>query len=351
MPKPPAADPNTPESVVLSQFAGIKNTVAPERLQPNELERAVNIDLDDVGQARRRRGFTRKLSGVCHSLFTASYATFVVKDGVLSIVNPDYSLRALQSGISADPLDYVQVGDDVYFSSMTHSGIIRRDGSVDPWGQQVSPGVWLSPVVNPTATLPQIRGRLLGAPPMASALAYWNGRIYMVSGRLLWATELYNYTLVDKTKNFLPFEDDITDIGVVTDGLYVGTRSACWFLSGRFNEMTRIPVTDYGVLPGTMLPIPSELINPQVPLDQQAPTKNALVWMSSFGLVAGMDSGNSFNLTTNMTIFPEAETGAAFFRRQDGINSFVAALNSGGTPTSTARIGDYVDAEIRRFNP
>jgi hypothetical protein len=70
--------------------------------------------------------------------------------------------------------------------------------------------------------------------------------------------------------------------------------------------------------------------------------------MTTHGLCIGQDGGHAFNLTQNHVWFPNAISAAATWRRQDGMNQFIATLDSGGTPADTARIGDYVSAEIIR---
>jgi hypothetical protein len=47
--------------------------------------------------------------------------------------------------------------------------------------------------------------------------------------------------------------------------------------------------------------------------------------------------------------FPAGVSAAALFRQDQGANSYIAAVDSAGGPSANARIGDYVDAEIRRF--
>lgn len=336
-----------PESVIYNQFAGLRNTVTAERLASSELEKAVNIDLDDVGQAHRRRGRAKVADGAFHSIWKTATYTLGVRDGMLGIINPNYSFIELTS-VGLDHIAYVQVGDDVYFSSRSTSGVVRSNWQVDPWGTNTPENTWLSPVVNPTPTLGEIGGKLLGPPPLATALEYLNGRIYLASERDLWATELYLYNYVDKTRTFIRFEDDITVVGAVTDGLYVGTKSAVWFLSGPFGQMQRIPVIGYGALPGSVVKVPAELVHPQG-IQQDVPSKNAVLFLTQSGLVAGFDNGTCYNLTQDKVLFPDAGNAAALFRRQDGVNSYVAVADSGGTPSSNARIGDYVDAEIRRF--
>lgn len=337
------------EPIVLQKFVGLKNVVTAERLGPDELEAAINIDLDDVGQIHRRRGRTKVASGNFSSLFTsADGVVFGVKDGSLGRINPNFSFAPLAAGFPADPLAYVQVGPKIYFSSRTRAGIIDRDGDVvTAWGS--STDLWFSPVVNPTATLPAIRGRLLGAPPLATSLAYFNGRIYLAHGRQVWATELYLYNFVDKTKNFWTFEADVTMLGSVTDGVYVGTTEGVWFVSGAYGDAKRVRVMDSGAIPGSMAYVPGELANPpQIGLDQATGTKVALLFLTSEGYCGGQDGGVCYNYTENKFVFPDAVTAAGAFRRQSGVNQYLVTTNSGGSPSANSRIGDYVDAELIR---
>ena len=345
---PPQAPPAV-DSVTIQQFGGLRNTITAERLEPGDFETAENIDLDDAGQVHRRRGYTLVSAGNYHSIFETRRAVYGVKNAALGVVNPDYTFTSLLSGVGSEPLAYVQVGDNVYFSSPLTSGVIAEDGTVSAWGAVVDAGQWISPVVNPTDTLGAIRGRQLGAPPMASALAYLNGRIYLAHDRDVWATELYLYTLVDKTRNFLRFEADITVLGAVSDGLYVGTQDAVWFLGGAFREMKRIQVSQYGALPGSLVYVPAGMVSPEMVRTANGESPDAVLFMTSSGLIAGLDSGVTRNLTQDRMLFPDARSVAALFRRQDGVNQYIGVVDSGGTPQTAARIGDYVDAEIRRF--
>jgi hypothetical protein len=353
MAQPPSAP--LPDSVTFGNFSGLKNMVTRERLKPDELARAINVDIDDIGQVHRRRGYTRVSTGDFHSLFTdTDDVVYGVKNGTLGVINPDYSFRPLKSGINFQPgegiksMAYAQVGPQVYYSCATDSGIIDKPTmTVLPWGDDAD--LWLSPVVNPTAGLPAVRGKLLGKPPLATALAYWNGRIYMAQGRTVWATELYLYKFVDKTRTFIQFENDVTGIGAVSDGLYIGTTDNVWYLSGTFNELKRVNVMDSGMIPGSMTRIPAELANPsQIDAETDAPVKVSLAFMTTNGFCAAQEQGVCYNLTENKLFFPTMTQAAALYRRQDGVNQYIVVTDTGGTPSSSARIGDYIDAELIR---
>lgn len=346
-------DQNAGDSIVFSQFEGLSNVVARERLKPSQLETAINVDLDDSGQIRRRRGYTKVgAAGSYHSLYSDnSGLMLVVKDGSLCRLFPDYTTTALQPGFNSDYLDYVRVADVVYFSSATSSGKYDvATNTVSAWGQIGGDGTWLSPVVNPTPTLGEVNGRLLGKPPMATSLAYYNGRIYLANKTTLWYTIPFAYDYIDKTRSFYQFEADITMVKSVTDGLYVGTEEAVYFLGGDGEPLKRQPIMAYGAIPRSAVNVPAELVKPQIENAAQYQTKNAVMFLTKSGVVAGFDSGASYNLTQAELIFPDAVRASAMFRRQDGMNQFVAVQDSSGTPGSAARLGDYVDAQIIRFN-
>lgn len=328
----------------------MKNTVGRERLAKTELEVAQNVDLDDVGQARRRRGYTLKLAGNFHSAWTSASGTvYVAKNQILGILYPNYTWVSLGVFVGMDRISYCQIADRVFFSSMQVSGIIERNGTISPWGAPDAPTEWFSHVLNPTATLGAVGGRLLSAPPLASVIMEYNGRMYLARKNVVWVTELYLYEKIDRTLGFWQFEADVTVMGSVSDGCYIGTTEACYWVGGNtFREANRTPVSQYGAMPGSLVYVPAELLIP----DQRRPatiSKNAVMWLTESGLMVGFDNGVANALTQDMQLLPTARDVASLFRRQDGVNQYVGVLDSGGTPTSTARIGDYVDVEIRRF--
>jgi hypothetical protein len=114
-------------------FAGIRNTLPPERLEPADLVAADNIDLDDSGRASRRAGQTLKVSGAAHSLWSEHGLCLLVQSGALKRLNPDYTTATLAAGLSADAVSYLSVNGRVYWSNGTQSGVIA-DGVNRNWG-------------------------------------------------------------------------------------------------------------------------------------------------------------------------------------------------------------------------
>ena len=344
MPLPP----EPPESIILGQFRGIRNTVSRERLTPEELERAKNIDIDDAGQARRRRGFALKLSGNCHSLRNIGGRVLGVKDTLLGVVNPNFTFVSLGLTAGNERLSYTQVDQTTYFSSSAVSGKLIGD-TVSRWGASTDGGTWISPVLTPTATLGEVFGQRITAPPMATLIAAYSGRIYLAAGKYLWATELYLYDYIEPTKNFLQFESDITLLVAMSDGLYVGTEAALYFLKGSLSQGFRQDrVVESPVLRGSDAMLPSTDIHPSA---QQGvlPEGMAVVFMTEKGVFAGFDGGTVFDITRAKVKFPKAVSAAVLYREDSGGTSYVAVTDSDGGPAGNARIGDFADAEIVRF--
>ncbi len=340
----PPAEP--PESVILGSFSGMKNTVGRERLTGAELERAINIDLDDAGQVRRRRGMVRKIVGSVHSVRTIAERVLGVVNGDLSEIHPDYSTRLI---IAVGParVTYAAVAGEIFFCNAAASGRVGVDNVLRPWGRTNGQGIWLSPVINQTETLGAVAGKLIGDPIRATEIEAYSGRIYLADGKTLWVTELYRYDQVDRTKNFMQFEDDITLVKAMDDGLYVGTAAALYFLKGRFGNFQLTLVVDAAVLPGSGQFVPTELVHPQA-RNSPMPTGVAMVCMTDAGIVVGLDGGTVYNLTSDTMIFPKGVSAASLFRRDQGVSSYVAAVDNAGGPSASARIGDYVEAEIVR---
>lgn len=336
-----------PDSIIVGQFLGLKNVVERERLQMGELRKALNVDIDDAGQARRRRGQTRVSTGSFHSLFDHCGDVYGVKDGQLGTIGTDYTFSNLATAGSA--LSYASVGDVLYYSSETDSGKIV-DGANQAWGQTGGAGDWISPVISPTETLGEVAGMFLHKPPLASRITYYKGRIYLASRRWIWATELYLYDKVDRTKGFIQLAKDIVMLEAMENGIFVGTEDGIHFLGGTMSGgLKNDRISDAIVVPGSEARMPASRVYPQA-RDSVPAEGDAVVFLTDQGIIAGFDNGQIFNLTHTQVQFPDAASAAGLYREQDGVNQYIASADSRGDPsTSKVRIGDYVSAEIVRF--
>lgn len=117
-------------------FAGIKNTVPAERLEPGDLVQADNIDLDESGRASRRAGQTLMRSDGAHSLWAHGDLCLLVQGGALQQMQPNFNTETLTDGLSDAPMQYLPLNGRVYWSNGTKSGMV--DGGVNrSWGLPV----------------------------------------------------------------------------------------------------------------------------------------------------------------------------------------------------------------------
>lgn len=114
------------------KFAGLRNNVANSRFELDDLEAALNIDLDDTGRASRRSGFnTQILAGNCHSVGPNNAGRcFVVAGTNLYEIFPDLTTTIVVSGITPNlPVSYVVVGDLYYWSNGIDQGCVDSTGA------------------------------------------------------------------------------------------------------------------------------------------------------------------------------------------------------------------------------
>jgi hypothetical protein len=336
-----------PESIILGAFKGMKNTVSRERLGQDDLERATNVDVDDAGQLRRRRGYVRKQPGSWHSVRTFSLKVLGVCNGILGVIRDDYSFLSLGVFVGPERLAYTEANGDIYFCNNGASGVVKVDDTTGPWGTTNGQGLWLSSVIDETPTLGPVAGQLIGDPIRARCIEAYKGRIYLADGKTLWATELYRYHLVNRTRGFMQFEADITLVMAVDDGMYVGTETGLYFIKGVFGAFVLSTLSSDLVIPGSGQFVPTELVHPQA-RNGPVPAGSAAVFMTSGGIIAGFDGGSCYNLTIDAMVFPGGLSAAALFRQDSGANHYVAAIDSFGGPSANCRIGDHCEAEIVR---
>lgn len=334
------------ESLVVGVFDGIRNTVAPERLGVRDLEVARNVDVDDAGQVRRRRGFEQVLAGDFHSLHTTPDGrSFCVRDNQLTFIRPDLSTQTL-AFVGASPLAYLSIGETVYFTSAAVSGKIAPDLTILPWGQEGGDGLWLSPVARPTETLGAVAGQLLRAPPLAEWMTLHNGRIYLAEGAVLWATEMHLFDYVDATRTFFQYEAPITGLQACGEGFYVGTTEAVYFCSGPLRELRRQLVVNAPCVPGSMINVASDHV--RAAGDPALQYRDAILFTTPDGVIAGFEGGFCRNLTKDRVMLPPAQRSAAFARMQDGMHHYVAVMQGPPGTVSAAAVGDHIDVEIIR---
>ena len=171
----------------IASFLGLNNVTDPLRAGFGWLSVADNVVVTDTGAIEKREGYSRVEAGS----FSAAYATldhqraYLVAGGSLRTLNG----VVIKTGISAAPMYWAEINDDVYFNNGIDRGIIRHDNSVIDWAWTVPAAPTLKAV---TGSLPaglyQVRctsttadGRELGAGE-SSELVLSEGQALQITG-------------------------------------------------------------------------------------------------------------------------------------------------------------------------
>lgn len=125
----------------LAAFKGIDNVRDPLSLVGSFLKVGDNVTIDDQGELLRADGFTRKTtnSNIVGAFSTRDFARlYIIDNGELRWMNPDFTYRVLRSGLSAAPYYHVEINGNVYYSNGTDRGVCEPDGW-RPWGMPTPP--------------------------------------------------------------------------------------------------------------------------------------------------------------------------------------------------------------------
>lgn len=114
--------PQRPRQSIHNKFTGINNVLPAERLPHQALRGAVNVDIDQTGRPRRRKGFTPVLAGTNIRSIWSNGSTMLyaegnqLKDfGTASVIRSDLKLDSRVS--------FVDVAGQIYYTDGTVSGV------------------------------------------------------------------------------------------------------------------------------------------------------------------------------------------------------------------------------------
>lgn len=137
--------------VEFKEFAGLRNTTAKERLSLEDMQVALNVDIDDAKRIERRTGQTLRLSGASHSLFSDGQTCLVVQGTTLKSVRATgtgaYAFDTLRSGLTSGArMSYWSVNGVIYYSNGYQTGVVQANASrswglTQPIGQPVASAI------------------------------------------------------------------------------------------------------------------------------------------------------------------------------------------------------------------
>lgn len=202
--------------------------------------------------------------------------------------------------------------------------ITKDNGSIFFFAGAKAPGVNITisqPADQFSRPLKDLHG---DAPYPFICIDHFNGRTIYASGNFLFFSDPFIPERVDLTKSYIPFNDKVTMIGVVDDGIFVGTEREIIYMDGNsLDNFSSIQVAPYGVVHNTRSYIDSTVVG-----EDSTITKKIPAWISLKGVCIGFPDGSMQNTTENTVTLPEGTTGASFFRQENGQNHFISVIRS-----------------------
>jgi len=121
-----------------NKFTGVNNVLPPERLPHQALRGAVNVDIDQTGRPRRRKGFTSVQTGVnVRSLWSNGTTMLYAEGNELKDFGTGATIR---SDLQVDSrVSYAEVAAQVFYTDGKINGIYALGGINRPWGIPVPP--------------------------------------------------------------------------------------------------------------------------------------------------------------------------------------------------------------------
>lgn len=299
-------DLNTQE-VTFQNFKGINNVADANNLTVEELSEAENVDIDNEGKAVRRTGYTRKYapSGKTHSLWSNNRICLFIEGTDLMRLHADYSTEIIRSNVGNQPMSFVDINENVYYSNATVNGYIDSTGTDNQY-------------TTPTDNYKE-------ATKVGQHIEYFNGRLFIAKNETIWYTDAYNYGVIDMRTNAMKMKDEVTMMKAVDDGMYVSigdinNRSSVIFLSGNTpSDMASREVAEYGAIEGTGVKTKSAYIG-------NGANGKQVLWTSRKGICLGENGGKFTNLTATRYEVTQNRYGAGQFKITNGVPQYIASL-------------------------
>jgi len=263
----------------------------------SDLAVAVNVTISPSGRINRRTGKTLRVPLDSHSLFCDGGECVFVHTSGLYLLETNFSYRLLRSVSSNNRMAYMQVGNRIYFTNNQTLGYVES-GIARGWSMRKD---YVGPVTQKTFT----------GPFPGNHLAYHGGRIYISKDNILWYSEYGALYWFDMARNFFPFNTHIRMIKPVTNGLFVSTEKAIYFLRGLVpGDMVQSKLTTYPALEwsdaidyidGTDVP-EFEISGP------------CALWTTREGAMLGTPDGGAINLNKKKVVYPQGTKGCSLLR-------------------------------------
>ncbi len=301
----------------LEQFPGLNTASDVYSLGFDGLTQANNVDLSFEGNISRRPGRTKVYTGVINAAWGDGQDFLFVEAGELKQLNADYTATVLASLTIVPEMLYVlrTAANNLYWSTGLEHGVVVA-GVNRAWITE-DDNYWSG-----TTDADVIAHELHQDPmPIGKQMVEYAGRIWVVYNDMVIYTNPFSET-TDLRENFLPVGEQITNLGAVSDGLFITTATRSYFYTGRNpDEMSVMQQSPFGGIPDTMLQVDGRILG-------EGQNTLGLLWVSSRGICIGLPNGILVNVTKQQIKELTGVKGAALLRELNGQQHYITVLQN-----------------------
>ena len=288
---------------------GLNEVENPIRLSDKELVTASNIDLDNKGIWKRRKGWKILTSTTTsHSLCSDGKWLYYLDNGSLKspTFNSSYAVTGtvtLSTGWGDAPMDSVLINDQLFISNFNKIGYIT--------------GRAFNELETPVSSRPE-----LYTLPAGRLLTYYNGRLFSANGGVVWYSNPLDYQHTELKQNFLAFPEAVTLLKATSKGIWVSADKLYFLRGGDGDELVAEVKDSRRALIGTGTQIDEADIDPRE-------DGVIVIWATHDGICMGSDNGNFTNLSVDkLNLYTNTIEGASIVRyNQDGIQQYLVSIN------------------------
>lgn len=113
---------------------GIINRLDPKDVPNDALLDALNVDFRIDGSVRTREGYQMVENGKCHSVFTFKNNMYFVMNKNFVKMDKNENITVLIQNYTSTKVYYVEVADELYFSTENKTNKINKAGTLEYWG-------------------------------------------------------------------------------------------------------------------------------------------------------------------------------------------------------------------------
>lgn len=262
-----------------------------------------NFDTKTPNGVRLRRGYTVVDSRPTHSGWSDGEKAYFVNNGNLCCYDGN-SITTLKKLTTNDPASFCKVNNLVVMNNGSDYLVIDN-GVVTEATPENAP--------------------FKVKPPAGQLLCFYNGRLYIASGKHLVCCDTFSVDNCDERQYLLDqYMDDITLLAQVDSGLFVGTETEVCFLAGSDpyvgEGFTKTKVLSYGAIRGTSV----ETENIKLKLIKTP--GSSVLFASTKGICVGLQDGSVVNLSSGVVEYKHDFRGSAMLREENGETHYVVSF-------------------------